>query len=364
MSVFAELLICWQKCHGRRHLPWQGTDDPYAVWLSEVMLQQTQVNTVIPYYQRFIRRFPSIKILAQSPLDDVLAAWSGLGYYSRGRNLHRAACRIMTDYQGVFPQSRESIQQLPGIGRSTAAAIAVFAFGQREAIMDGNAKRVFVRYFGIRNYPGEPKTLKQLWELAEQSLPETNHGDDIQVYTQGLMDLGALVCLRRNPLCGQCPVQDTCAAYRENCVAQLPVPKPSKPLPEKQTVFLIYTTKNKLLLEKRPSKGIWGGLWCFPEETGDADRSIALNHGQRVDLPPLMHTFTHYRLWINPQRIEIDRVHEQSEKTVIWIEPEKALELAIPVPVKKLIQQHFLGNTRPNGRLEDVAATTTQTDHC
>jgi len=344
MSVFAEALIRWQKHHGRRHLPWQGTDDPYTVWLSEVMLQQTQVNTVIPYYQRFIQRFPGVEVLAQSPLDDVLAAWSGLGYYSRARNLHRAACLIMQDHQGVFPQTRDAIQQLPGVGRSTAAAVAVFAFGRREAILDGNAKRVFIRYFGIQSYPGETRTLNRLWETAEQLLPDTGRADDIRVYTQGLMDLGALMCLRRNPLCGQCPVQNACVAYRENRVAQLPVPKPAKPLPEKQTTFLIYKRKHKLMLEKRPAKGIWGGLWCFPEDCGDENRTTVMDSAGRIDLPPLMHTFTHYRLWINPQLIETDCTPEQDDKKIIWTEPDKALDLAIPVPVKKLIQYHFLDN--------------------
>jgi len=354
MPSFAELLITWQKSHGRHHLPWQASNDPYAIWLSEIMLQQTQVNTVIPYYRRFMQRFPSINILAQSQLDAVLAAWSGLGYYSRARNLHRAACKIMMDCQGMFPQSREQIQQLPGIGRSTAAAIAVFAFNQREAILDGNAKRVFARYFGISGYPGDTETLKALWKLAEKALPENSQYSDIQAYTQGLMDLGAMVCLRRKPLCGQCPVQSTCIAYKEDRVAQLPAAKPGKPLPEKQTIFLIYTLQHKIMLEKRPNNGIWGGLWCFPERSDNESRLVIVKTEKCIDLPPLMHTFTHYRLWINPQLIEIDHNPLQIESPVIWIEPDKALELAIPAPVRKLIRQYFLEN-KQNGKLESLA---------
>lgn len=191
MSLISEQLIPWQKKYGRHHLPWQDTYDPYTVWLSEIMLQQTQVNTVIPYYHRFIRRFPNISSLAYAPVDEVLTYWSGLGYYARARHLHQAACRIMQSHQGIFPQRREDIQQLPGIGRSTAAAIAVFAFGKPEAILDGNVKRVFARYFGIERYPDESETLKRLWDLAEKSLPEKNIPDEIKTYTQALMDLGA-----------------------------------------------------------------------------------------------------------------------------------------------------------------------------
>lgn len=346
MSALAELIIAWQKEHGRHHLPWQNNTNPYTIWLSEIMLQQTQVSTVIPYYQRFIRRFPAIDRLAQAPLDEVLALWSGLGYYTRARNLHRAALLIMTEHQGVFPQPREAIQQLPGIGRSTAAAIVVFAFGQRDAILDGNVKRVFARYFGVADYPGEAETLRKLWRLAEQSLPDEDDPASIRAYTQGLMDLGALLCVRRNPDCGRCPLQHNCIAYQENRVALLPVPKPKRSLPEKQTVFMIYRARQKLLLEKRPSRGIWGGLWCFPENAVNLkDRlMIASDTHHRVELPRLIHTFTHFRLWIHPQLIEVNTEMSDPEKMTVWITPEEALDLAIPAPVKKLIVQHFLND--------------------
>ncbi len=344
MSELADVLIAWQKKHGRHHLPWQDSNNPYAVWLSEIMLQQTQVNTVIPYYLRFIQRFPDLKSLAQAPLDGVLALWSGLGYYTRARNLHQAARLIMTEYQGIFPQTRERIQQLPGIGRSTAAAIAVFAFGQRDAILDGNVKRVFARYFGIAGYPGETETLAKLWQLAEQSLPGNDNPADIKTYTQGLMDLGALLCVRRNPSCERCPLRPACVAYQEKCVALLPAPKPRKRLPEKQTVFMIYRAKQKLLLEKRPSQGIWGGLWCFPENAVNQDRLMAENSAYIVELPQLMHTFTHFRLWIHPQLVEVNAEMGNAGEMNIWVRPEEALDLAIPAPVRKLILQHFLND--------------------
>lgn len=327
--------------NGRHHLPWQNNHDPYTVWLSEIMLQQTQVNTVIPYYQRFIQRFPDISSLAQASIDEVLAYWSGLGYYARARNLHQTACEIMQNYQGVFPRRREEIQQLPGIGRSTAAAIAVFAFGQTEAILDGNVKRVFARYFGIERYPDESDTLKKLWDLAEKTLPEKGGLEEIKVYTQALMDLGSTVCIRRKPLCSQCPLQKTCVANIESRVALLPAPRPKKQLPVKETVFMIYRGKQELLLEKRPAKGIWGGLWCFPENRFCDNNAFGENKSQPVELPRLLHTFTHFKLSITPCLQDVD-VKKDTPDSLIWMQPDKALELAIPVPVKKLIQKYFL----------------------
>ena len=341
MLRIADQLIPWQKKSGRHHLPWQDNADPYVVWLSEIMLQQTQVNTVIPYYQRFIKRFPNICSLGEAPIDEVLAYWSGLGYYARARHLHQTACRIMQNHQGVFPQQREDIQQLPGIGRSTAAAIAVFAFGQREAILDGNVKRVFARYFGVERYPGESDTLKKLWNLAEKSLPETGAPDDIKVYTQALMDLGSTVCMRRKPLCGQCPLQKTCIARIDDRVTLLPLPRPRKHLPMKETVFMIYRDKQTLLLERRPATGIWGGLWCFPEKRLDDGHVFGINRTQPVELPKLLHTFTHFKLSITPFLQDVDTKKATSD-FLIWVQPDKVLELGIPVPVRKLIQKHFL----------------------
>lgn len=340
MSLIAQRLIAWQEKYGRHHLPWQGQEDPYAIWLSEIMLQQTQVKTVIPYYQRFIKRFPNIQSLAQANQDEVLTLWSGLGYYARARNLHQTARTIMQDYQGVFPQIRENIQQLPGIGRSTAAAITVFAYGQSDAILDGNVKRVFARYFGIERYPGETETLKKLWRIAEGSLPKNSAAEEIKIYTQALMDLGSMLCTRRSPLCYECPLQKDCVAYGKNRVAQLPVPKPKKTLPIKKTVFVIYQNQQKLLLKKRPGKGIWGGLWCFPECNINEKNKIAINSKMSTELPGLLHTFTHYKLWIYPWLLQMDV--DISEEQTVWAKPEEAFELAIPAPVKKLLQRHFL----------------------
>jgi len=341
MTSIAEQLIPWQKKCGRHDLPWQKEPDPYTVWLSEIMLQQTQVITVIPYYQRFIQKFPHIKNLAQASTDEVMSYWSGLGYYSRARNLHRAAGIIMREYRGNFPQTHEAIQQLPGIGRSTAAAIMVFAYGKRAAILDGNVKRVFARYFGIKQYPGESAALKQLWRLAETALPESNTADSIRTYTQALMDLGSTVCQRRKPLCNQCPLQQGCVALINNQVAQLPVSKPVKQLPVRETVFMIYRNNNKVLLKKRPEKGIWGGLWCFPESEMNTQKKSIVQQTQMVMLPQLRHTFTHFKLSIHPCLHDV-YIKTTASADMIWVNPKQALQMAIPVPVKKLIQLHLM----------------------
>lgn len=341
MRFIADQLIPWQKTSGRHDLPWQQKYDPYAVWLSEVMLQQTQVGTVIPYFQRFISKFPDIGSLAQASIDDVLASWSGLGYYSRARNLHRTARMIVHEFHGIFPQSREALQQLPGIGRSTAAAIAVFAFGQRDAILDGNVKRIFARFFGIDRYSGQSETLTKMWRLAEESLPQHGNPDELKVYTQALMDLGATVCIRNRPLCGQCPLRTRCVAYIQDRVAQLPVSKPRNKLPEKETVFMIYRHENKLLLEKRPDEGIWGGLWCFPEVELNQSTLKLKKKSRSFALPQLRHTFTHFRLLIRPCLQDVVANNEASA-AFVWKSPEDALMLGIPVPVKKIIQQYFV----------------------
>jgi A/G-specific adenine glycosylase len=354
MTAFATQLIQWQHKNGRHHLPWQGTRDPYAIWLSEIMLQQTQVNTVIPYYDRFMQSFPSIKHLAQAPLDAVLALWSGLGYYSRARNLHQAACMIMQDYQGNFPQTRTLIQQLPGIGRSTAAAIAVFAYGKCEAILDGNVKRVFTRYFGIAGYPGESKTQNQLWRRAEEHLPHRPHGNQknhIETYTQALMDLGATICTQRKPICTTCPLQKNCVAFNDNRIEQLPTPKIRKPMPRKEAIFLILLQHQKILLEKRPTSGIWGGLWSLPELGIDENvTTYCQQHlGMRVSavnaptpLPSLDHQFTHFKLRIHPQFLQVISQNAAKSSLTTWLKPHDALKYAIPTPVRKLLELNCL----------------------
>ncbi|UJP00161.1 MAG: A/G-specific adenine glycosylase [Nitrosomonas sp.] len=350
MSFIASRLIHWHNDHGRHHLPWQRNRDPYAIWLSEIMLQQTQVNTVIPYYARFMQAFPAVASLAQAPLDAVLALWSGLGYYSRARNLHRTAERIMQDHQGQFPASRLAIQQLSGIGRSTAAAIAVFAFGQREAILDGNVKRILTRYFGISGYPGQTKVQSLLWEKAEASLPVDHSDGAIEIYTQALMDLGATVCIRKTPRCEVCPLQSQCVAFQEQRVDQLPSAKPRKALPQKETVFLLLMRQQKLLLQKRASSGIWGALWCPPEiETGtDAvhycQHQLGIKVHSPLELPVLDHQFTHFKLRIHPRLLHVVSDAAITKPESIWINPADALEQGIPAPVRKLLKQNFVSD--------------------
>ncbi len=348
MSSLAQPLIDWHEVYGRHHLPWQRKTDPYSIWLSEIMLQQTQVSTVIPYYLRFMQEFPGIDSLAQAPLDSVLALWSGLGYYSRARNLHRTAKLLRLEHHSQFPDNRMDLERLPGIGRSTAAAIAVFAFGQCEAILDGNVKRILTRYFGITGYPAKKSTQNKLWQLAENSLPiDADHGR-IQTYTQALMDLGATVCLRRNPLCSACPLQLDCTAHRNNLTHLLPAPKPRKPMPEKEAVLLFLVQKQKLLLRKRPSPGIWGGLWCPPEIAVDTDALTYCQHQFGVqaqsarELPTLDHQFTHYKLRIYPKILHVTAPAIPMDDQQVWLEPAMAIHRGIPAPVKKLLNQHFL----------------------
>lgn len=345
---FADRLVQWQLAHGRHSLPWQGTRDPYVIWISEVMLQQTQVNTVIPYFERFMATFPNVAALAAASVEAVLALWSGLGYYSRGRNLHRTACILQTQYDGKFPKDAASLQQLPGIGRSTAAAIAVFAVGERVAILDGNVKRILARYFGIGTYPSEKKTEQHLWELAEDLLPSTQDHQVLTAYTQGLMDLGALVCTRAQPHCQRCPLQVDCKAYRDNLTATLPAAKPKKILPTKEVAHLILLNQGHVLLTKRPTSGIWGGLWCFPEVTVDQNgidycaENLCLQVERQTELAPLNHTFTHFKLTIYPQILRLIS-HQSSwkksdrENNYLWVGIEEALTCAIPAPVRKLL---------------------------
>jgi len=261
VSDFARRVIDWQRSHGRSDLPWQGTRDPYAIWLSEIMLQQTQVATVVPYYLRFRARFPDLGSLAAADEDAVLRLWSGLGYYSRARNLHRAAQAVVTQHAGAFPRELADIEALPGIGRSTAAAIAGFAFGARAAILDGNVKRVLARHFAIEGFPGERAVEQRLWQLAESLLP----AKDIEPYIQGLMDLGATVCTTRAPQCARCPVRASCAALAQNRVAELPAPRPRRVVPHRRTAMLVLRREGDVLLQKRPAVGVWSRLWCFPE---------------------------------------------------------------------------------------------------
>jgi len=327
---FAQKLIQWQRRHGRHGLPWQGTRDPYRVWLSEIMLQQTQVAAVIPYFERFLARFPDIVALAGASEDEVLRLWSGLGYYARGRNLLRAARQVAK--AGRFPDTPGDIQNLPGVGPSTAAAIAVFAFGRRAAILDGNVKRVLARRFGVE---GE----KAQWVLAQKLLPARG----IETYTQALMDLGATICTRSGPHCDVCPVAKDCVALREDRVAELPAPRKRKPLPLKHATWLVLLHKGQVLLERRPGTGIWGGLWTFPEgeEKGASAycaRKFACEVERAQRLPLIEHGFTHFRLNIRPLQCNVRKKLQCAESPgLVWLDIEEAAQAAVPTPVRALL---------------------------
>ncbi|WP_024301399.1 A/G-specific adenine glycosylase [Pseudogulbenkiania sp. MAI-1] len=339
-SAFAERLIEWQQTHGRHGLPWQ-VSDPYRVWLSEIMLQQTQVSTVLGYYARFLARFPDVASLAAAPLDDVLALWSGLGYYTRARNLHKAACMVMGEFGGQFPHERSQIERLPGIGRSTAAAIAAFAFGQREAILDGNVKRVLTRCFGVEGFPGEKKVEQQLWALAESLLP--NQG--MTAYTQGMMDLGATVCTRSKPACTICPMVDRCVAARDGRCAELPTRRPKKAVPTRYTVMMLAVHQDRVWLERRPPSGIWGGLLSLPEfdspEAVDAWRRERGAGDLLPVWPELEHVFSHYRLIITPQPLRLDALDGRvaREENGGWLPLAEAPDAGVPAPVRRLLQK-------------------------
>ena len=374
MKEFALRLIEWQRAHGRHDLPWQGAD-AYRVWLSEIMLQQTQVVTVIPYYQRFVSTFPNIAVLAAATEEQVLAHWSGLGYYARGRNLHRAAQIIVEKYHGEFPRVFEQIIELPGIGRSTAAAICALAYHERRAILDGNVKRVLARYCGIEGWAGNKKVEEQLWQKAELLLPlppgegwgggdSFETGDDIAIYTQSLMDLGATVCTRTRPKCVICPVQADCIAVQTDRTKTLPSPRPRKAVPEKYTTFLLLMHGNDILLEKRPGSGIWGGLWCPPQVESESDVAEYLQRNgifvnepikarhSRADgnpvnptnqceaLPTFTHTFTHFKLHITPMLIRLEHKPQQVQQAgSVWLDVEEALQAAIPTPVRQVLKK-------------------------
>jgi A/G-specific adenine glycosylase len=373
MPSFAHRLIRWQKQHGRHDLPWQVKDgttrltqtpdaivpshrflpqsagfasnvseaDAYRVWLSEIMLQQTQVVSVIPYYQRFVATFPDIPALAAATEDQVLAHWSGLGYYARGRNLHKAAQIIMAKHNGEFPRDFDRIIELPGIGRSTAAAICALAFHECRAILDGNVKRVLARYCGIEGWAGSKQVEEQLWQQAEALLPQ----HDVATYTQALMDMGATVCTRTKPKCVLCPVQAACVALQTERIAELPAPRPRKSVPERHATFLLLMHGNDILLEKRPGSGIWGGLWCppqFEDEIAAKDwfvrNGLSASDGKRLET--FTHTFTHFRLHITPLRIRlVSKPLRVESPGSVWLDVEEAVGAAIPTPVRKILGQ-------------------------
>ncbi|MFA6063257.1 MAG: A/G-specific adenine glycosylase [Gallionella sp.] len=340
MSDFSLALIAWQRCNGRHDLPWQG-GDAYRVWLSEIMLQQTQVGTVIPYYRRFIEFFPNVVALADATEEQVLAHWSGLGYYARGRNLHRAARMIATQHAGEFPDQFEQLLALPGVGRSTAAAICAQAYHQRHAILDGNVKRVLTRYCGIAGSTAVKSVENQLWLLAESLLPER----DMATYTQALMDMGATLCTRSKPKCEQCPVHGACVAYQTGRVAELPTPKARKVVPERHATFLLVMAGREILLEKRGPSGLWGGLWCLPQrDEGDAEYEPGWTIGEQITWPVFTHVFTHFKLHITPRLLRlVDKPCQIQQTGSVWMDVDVALNAAIPTPVRQLLEKLTTG---------------------
>lgn len=339
---FADTVLAWFDQHGRKHLPWQQNINAYRVWVSEIMLQQTQVATVIPYFERFMARFPSVQSLAQAPVDEVLHLWTGLGYYARARNLHKAAQQVATEWNGEFPRSVAELEQLCGIGRSTAGAIASIAYGEQAAILDGNVKRVLARYHGVDGWPGQTAVAKQLWALAEAATPTSRNGD----YTQAMMDLGATLCTRAKPLCDSCPLLGGCVAFATGRIAELPGKKPRKTLPEKSVqLLMLRNPSGQLMLEQRPPTGIWGGLWSFPElDTSLSARSFARkNYGEVAQVEPLepwRHTFSHYHLHIHPVLISLSGTKAAvADQPVRWIRPQTPGNLGLAAPVTKLLAQ-------------------------
>lgn len=329
-SLFSQLLLQWYDRYGRHDLPWQQDKTPYKVWVSEIMLQQTQVATVIPYYLRFMQRFPTIQTLAEADQETVLAYWSGLGYYARGRNLHRAAQQIMGEHQGIFPQTLEQIMALPGVGRSTAGAILSIALQQRAPILDGNVKRVLCRLDAVEGWPGTKSVETRLWQSSNELTPYTRFGD----YTQAIMDLGATLCTRTKPQCSRCPAQLLCQAYAQGRVAEFPFSKPKVNKPSKKTKMgVLQNEQGQVWLQKRPEKGIWGGLWALPEIPEGIDSQWMDN---LVKWPEFKHTFSHYHLWIEPH---VGQVAEPLPFEGEWVDLAHAQQRGLPAPVKTLLNQ-------------------------
>ena len=339
---FSNQLVSWYQQHGRKTLPWQLNKSPYKTWLSEVMLQQTQVATVIPYFERFINRFADINALAQAPLDEVLHLWTGLGYYARARNLHKAAQQMLLQHNGQFPASFEQVLALPGIGRSTAGAVLSLALGQHYPILDGNCKRVLARFAAIAGWPGEKKVEQQLWQLAEQLTPQAT----VAEFNQAMMDLGATLCSRSKPRCAECPLKLKCKAALAGDQALYPGKKPKKTLPEKHSFWLLLQHNNQVLLTQRPASGLWGGLYGFLEFASASEREqyIALNalqyeHG--TELAGFRHTFSHFHLWVQPLQLKLKQlpvaVQEQSAAT--WFTIDTIPPVGLSAPAKLLFQQ-------------------------
>lgn len=342
-KLFGQQILDWYHLHGRKHLPWQENKTPYRVWISEIMLQQTQVATVIPYYQRFMESFPTVTDLAQASEDDVLHHWTGLGYYARARNLHKAAKILSAKYQGEFPDDIEQVIELPGIGRSTAGAILSLSRKAHHAILDGNVKRVLARCYLVEGYNGQAKYEKALWPIAEQLTPK----DGVDYYNQAMMDIGATICTRSSPKCELCPVRSSCIANATSEQSNYPQKKPKKTIPVKTTTMLLIEHQGKVLMEKRPPSGIWGGLWCFfetvsTEQIGPLLEQLNVKELSREVLPSFRHTFSHFHLDISPLVIKCDllkptQINEESQIT--WYNLSKPPQLGLAASTLKILEQ-------------------------
>ncbi|HEX5961312.1 MAG TPA: A/G-specific adenine glycosylase [Rhodanobacteraceae bacterium] len=343
MYDFARRLLRWYDRHGRHDLPWQRPRTPYRVWVSEVMLQQTRVATVVPYFERFVAALPDLAALASAGEDRVLALWSGLGYYRRARHLHAAARICVSDHAGELPRDSGALAALPGIGRSTAGAILALAHGQRHAILDGNVKRVLSRYHGVRGWPGERAVETALWTHAEAHTPTRRVAD----YTQAVMDLGATICTRIDPHCGRCPLAQSCNACRHGLTATIPAPRPTRVLPERRTIFLVLRDRHaRVLLQRRPPQGVWPGLWSLPEAADAAAaqelaaRLAELDGKRATTAPEITHTFTHFRL--RATQLEWRDVRAQGQiaddPALRWCSHAETAALGIPAPVRKVLQ--------------------------
>ncbi len=335
--AFRKAVLRWFDQHGRHDLPWQHDTTPYRVWVSEIMLQQTQVATVIPYYRRFLQHFPTVQSLAAADADAVLHLWTGLGYYSRARNLHRTAQAIVQQHGGHFPDSVEALSALPGIGRSTAGAIVSIAFGRPAAILDGNVKRVLARYHAVDGAPADSTTAQRLWQLAEAATPRHRSGD----YAQAMMDLGATVCTRSNPSCAHCPLMASCAAFASGDPTAWPRRKARKPLPQRQWQLLLLTAADgSVLLQKRPPQGIWGGLWAPPVcEDGDIRATLQAlgirRRPQAEPLPAIAHAFSHFRVTLQPLRLPLATRPAVTAPDTLWYNGSQ--RIGLPAPVRSLL---------------------------
>lgn len=346
---FAERILEWSACHGRHDLPWQQNPTAYRVWVSEIMLQQTRVSTVIPYYRQFLSKFPTVADLAAAEQDQVLHLWTGLGYYARARNLHRAARQVQTEHNGEFPSRPGALQQLPGIGRSTAGAILSLGMGIPAPILDGNVKRVLARCFAVEGWPGRTAVSRELWALSGRLTPSDHRAGD---YNQAMMDLGATLCTRSRPDCLQCPLASQCIAHREGTIERFPGRRPAKTLPVRRTCMVMATDgTGRVLLQKRPAEGIWGGLWSFPEcdSVDRAPEAVARLPGHVSTPPtstspepwtPLRHTFSHYHLDITPVRVStrsVDTVAESGD--TLWYPLDHSIPVGLAAPVRRLLDR-------------------------